>query len=226
MDKIVQVAVIGLGELGQAVVETLLAEGIEVIACESNPGLVQQVADEFPGLTVLELDATDDVRLKNSLDIEKMDAFVVAIGDNIQASVLTVINLIESGASYVVAKAFNLQHQKVLKRLGVHRVVLPEAEMGRRIGRSLVSKNVMEHIELSDKVSLVEITAPRSLVGKSIKESDVRRVWGINIIGVIEGVDGELSDTVDPDYVIREEDRLLVFGSNLRIETFRKARLD
>ena len=128
-------------------------------------------------------DTTDESVLKN-LGIRNFDHVIVAIGDDIQSSILTTLILKEIGVKKVTAKALNEHHEKVLKKIGADQIVHPERDMGRRLAHNLVSSNVLDYLELSDKHSLVEIAVNQSFAGKTIIELDVRARYGLNIVAI------------------------------------------
>lgn len=205
--------VIGLGLFGQALARQLCQLGAEVLAIDVHSEPVQQVADDVTQAVVTN---AQDKEVLRSLGVRDFDCAIVAIGDDLAASVLITMNLMELGVPYIVCKAHDETHRRVLERLGANRVVIPEQENARRLGRSLHSHNVLEYIELSEDYGILEIPAPKSWVGSSLIGLNVRREFGINIIA-IEGKNGV---DVSPmaDYVIRENDILVVLGDNYSLE--------
>ena len=156
-------------------------------------------------------DTTDEEALK-SLGIRNFDAVVVAIGHDVQASVLTTLLLKEAGVSYIVAKAQNALHGKMLEKIGADRVVYPEWDMGMRIAHNLISTNVLEYIELSPELSIVEVTVPREMVGKALSESSLREGYGLNLVAVKRN--DSVLVTPKPTEVFRLGDILFVIGEN------------
>ena len=157
-----QFAVIGLGRFGVSVARTLFKGGYEVLAIDSNEERVQKISSEVTH--VVQADTTDENALK-ALGIRNFDVVVVAIGEDVQANVLTTLLLKELGVNYIVAKAKNELHGKMLEKIGADRVVYPERDMGQRVAHNLVSTNVLDYIELSPDLSLVEVTTPKVLGG-------------------------------------------------------------
>ena len=121
---------------------------------------------------------------------------------------------------YIVCKAHNETHRRVLEKLGADRVVIPEQEHAQRLGRSLHSHNVLEYIELSEEYGILEIPAPKAWVGKTLKELNVRAKLGVNIIAVGNGKSTNVSPAAD--YQIREADMLAVLGDNYALEAVQK----
>ncbi|MBO7252677.1 MAG: TrkA family potassium uptake protein [Oscillospiraceae bacterium] len=209
--------VIGLGRFGQGVARQLCALGAEVLAMDVRSDLVQQVANDVTHAVVG--DAKDKEVLR-ALGVRDFDCAVIAIGEDLAASVLTALNLMELGVPYIVCKAHDETHRHVLEKLGVNRVVIPEKEQAQRLARSLHSHNVLEYIELSDEYGILEVPAPKSWVGKTLKELNVRAKLGVNIIAV----ESEKKTTVSPpaDYLIQNSDILVVLGDNFALEAVQK----
>ena len=165
-------AVIGLGRFGGSVCKTLADAGQEVLAIDKYESRVNDYKDIATQAVVA--DAQDEDVLR-SLGIRNVDHVIVAIGEDIQASILVTLMVKEQGVKYVTAKAQNEYHAKVLEKLGVDRVVHPERDMGVRIGRSLTSKNMVDYLDLDANFKLAEILITNSeFVGKSLAEMDFR----------------------------------------------------
>jgi len=209
--------VIGLGRFGSAIARQLCRLGAEVLAIDVHEDLVQQVANEVTHAVVG--DARDKEVLR-ALGVRELDCAIIAIGEDLAASVLTVMNLKELGVPYVVCKAHDETHRRVLEKLGVNRVVIPEQEHAQRLGRSLFSHNVLDYIELSEEYGILEVPAPKSWVGKSLKELNVRAKLGVNIIAVESGKTTNVSPAAD--YRIQSGDIMVVLGDNLALEAVQK----
>lgn len=209
--------VIGLGRFGSGLARSLCRQGAEVLAIDIRPDLVQQVANEVTHAVVGD---AQDKEVLRALDVRSFDCAVIAIGDNLAASVLTVMNLKELEVPYVVCKAHDETHRRVLEKLGVDRVVIPELEYAQRLARSLYSHNVLDYIELSKDYGILEIPAPKSWAGKTLKELNIRAKLGINIIAVKNGAETNVSPSAD--YAIRAEDVLAVLGDNVALEAVQR----
>ncbi|MBQ3504489.1 MAG: TrkA family potassium uptake protein [Oscillospiraceae bacterium] len=209
--------VIGLGRFGSAIARQLCLLGAEVLAIDVHEDLVQQVANEVTHAVVG--DARDKEVLR-ALGVRDLDCAIIAIGEDLAASVLTVMNLKELGVPYVVCKAHDETHRRVLEKLGVNRVVIPEQEHAQRLGRSLFSHNVLDYIELSEEYGILEVPAPKSWVGKTLKELNVRAKMGVNIIAVESGKVTNVSPAAD--YRIQGGDIMVVLGDNLALEAVQK----
>ena len=209
--------VIGLGRFGSAIARQLCQLGAEVLAMDVNADLVQQVAGDVTHAVVG--DARDKEVLR-ALGVREMDCAVIAIGEDLAASVLTVMNLKELGIPYVVCKAHDETHRRVLEKLGVDRVVIPEHEHAQRLGRSLFSHNVLDYIELSPDYGILEVPAPKTWVGKTLKELNIRAKMGVNIIAVESGEKTNVSPSAD--YRIQSGDIMVVLGDNMALEAVQK----
>ena len=209
--------VIGLGLFGSEVAIQLCVQGCEVLAMDIRPDLVQQVSEYVTHAVVG--DGQDKEVLK-ALGAGNFDCAIIAIGDDLAASVLTLMNLKELNVPYIVCKAHDETHRRVLEKLGADRVVIPECEFAGRLARSLSSHNVLDYIELSPDYGILEVPAPRSWVGKSLKELNVRAKLGVNIIAVESGKETNVSPSAD--YVVRAGDIMVVLGDNKALEAVQK----
>ncbi|MHC1746021.1 MAG: TrkA family potassium uptake protein [Negativicutes bacterium] len=205
-----QFAVIGLGRFGASVAMTLLKMGYEVLAIDSNPEQVQKFSDAITH--VVQADTTDENALKE-LGIRNFDTVVVAIGADIQANTMTTLLLKELGVNRIVAKASNSLHGKMLEKIGADRVVYPERDMGQRVAHNLAAPNVLDYIELTPEVSVVEVSAPQILIGKSLAEAELRSVYGINVVAIKRGE--RMIVPPLPEEQIRAQDILIVVGDSV-----------
>src|SRR3954452_4874396 len=160
-------AVIGLGRFGGSICRTLAEQGMEVMAIDNNEDRV----NEYSMIASHAVDGnTTDEKVLKSLGIRNFDHVIVAIGDDIQASILTTLILKELGVARVTSKAQNDYHEKVLRKIGADSVVHPERDMGRRIANNMASSNVVDYLQLSDEHSIVEIVANGKLNGHTIMD--------------------------------------------------------
>ncbi len=178
MDKIF--AIIGLGKFGSSVAIALSEKKKEVIAIDKDERLVNEISDFVTNSVVL--DATDEKALRN-IEIQNVDVAVVAVGE-IEESILITLLLKELGIKKIIAKAISEQHKKVLEKVGATKIILPEKEVGQNLAQSLISPGIFDHIEMSDKYSLVEIKPLNQWVNKTIKKADVRNKFSVSIVGI------------------------------------------
>lgn len=212
-----QYAVIGLGVFGSTIAKTLSRSGCEVLAVDKNLECVERIADDVT--KAVQADATDIDEL-TSLGIQDFDVVVVAIGNHLEDSILTVMNAKELGVKHVIAKAKNKTFMQILDKVGADRVVRPEKEMGMKIAKSLMRHNIVDLVELDPEYCVVEMIAPHQWVGKSLKILNVRAAYGFNILGVKYAGEDKLRLSVDPDYAIREGDHFLVVAETKKAERF------
>ncbi|MFE8695359.1 potassium channel family protein [Cytobacillus sp. FJAT-53684] len=210
-------AVIGLGRFGGSICRALAEEGMEVMAIDNNEDRV----NEFSMIATHAVvgDTTDESVVK-SLGIRNFDHVIVAIGDNIQASILTTLILKELGVNKITVKAQNDYHEKVLRKIGADHVVHPERDMGRRIAHNIVSNNVLDYLELSEEHSIVEIVANQKLAGYSLIDLDIRAKYGINIVAIKRK--NEIIVSPKADEGIQVNDILIVIGADIDINRFEK----
>ena len=206
-------AVFGLGEFGQSVALTMVKNGYEVLAVDRDREPVQEIADYVT--RAVRADATDMDVLKN-LGLDTMDGVIVAIGGNLEAAILMTIGAKECGVPYVLAKAKNSMAEKVLRRVGADDVVFPERAMGIRIANNLTAGNFSDVIELSSKFSMVEMTIPTAWHGKTLRQLNLLRTLGLNIIGRKQG--DHVTIALNPDEVLDPEGTYIVVGNNDSLE--------
>lgn len=176
-----QVAIIGLGRFGASVARTLSELGHDVLAIDSSELAVQEVVNYVTH--AVQADAREEEVLR-SLGIRNFEIVIVAIGNDIEASILITLMLKEMGIKFVVAKAMNLLHGKVLKKVGADKVIFPEIDMGVRLAHSLITSNIMDYIELTSEDSLFEIITPSLFIDKNLGELNLRAKYGISVMAI------------------------------------------
>lgn len=212
-----QFVVIGCGRFGSSVAKTLFGMGYDVLAVDRSEEIIQNIADSVTH--AVQADATDENSIR-SLGIRNFDVAVVTIGSNIQSSILVTLMVKELGVKYVVAKAQNELHAKVLYKIGADRVVFPEREMGVRVAHNLVSSNIMDYIELAPDYSIVEVAALQEWTGKDLSEVNMRSKYGINVMAIKQGPDINISPNATD--IIQEGDVLVVIGHNDDLQKIEK----
>jgi trk system potassium uptake protein TrkA len=206
--------VIGLGRFGGGLAQTLVGMGHDVLGVDADPKAVQ----DFAGILthVVEADSTDE-RAMRQLGAGEFETAIVAIGTEIEASILTTSVLTDLGVKRIVAKAVTEPHGRILERVGAHRVVYPERDMGIRVGHSLAG-SILDYFELDPGFAIVETRAPRELAGKTLAEAEVRRRFGITVVCIKP--EGGSFTYATPDTVPNEGDILVVAGEKRRAEAF------
>jgi trk system potassium uptake protein len=205
-------AVFGLGRFGKSVAETLNDMGYEVLVVDKNEDCINAIS---PNIAHAIVGNAADEHLLNSIGVNNFDVAIVCIGEDIQSSILLTLLLKEKGVKYILAKAQNEKHEKVLYKVGADKVIQPERDMGARTAHSIVSRNIQELFELSPEISIVEIVPPKSWTNKSLSESKIRDKHGISIVAI------KKPDYIDAspraEYVIKPDDILVIVGSNENI---------
>lgn len=208
------VVVIGLGRFGSSVARSLVASGHEVLAMDENEELVQALAGELPH--VVRADATDLAALRQ-LSVTDFAHAVVSIGTNLEASVLTVLNLAQLGMKDIWAKANSPQHGRIAERVGAHRVIFPEADMGERVAH-LVTGKMMDFIEFDDGFAIAKTRAPMEAHNKTLTDSQLRQRHGITVVGIKRRHQDFIYAKADTE--VKPGDHLIVAGPTARIKAF------
>jgi trk system potassium uptake protein TrkA len=208
------VVVVGLGRFGGAVAESLLHLGHEVLGVDSDAALVQKWADHLTH--VVQADSTDEAALKQ-LGVDGFHRAVVGIGTDVEASVLTVLPLVEMGVGEVWAKAITRKHGQILHRVGAHHVVYPETAMGERVAHMVTGK-MIDYLEFEDGFAIARTKAPREAAGKTLAECALRSKYGVTVVGVKRP--GEDFTYARPETGIERRDQLIVSGPTRLVEKF------
>jgi trk system potassium uptake protein TrkA len=209
--------VIGLGRFGTEVAIRLCQLGCEVLAVDRENDPVQRISNEVTHAVVAD---ARDVSVLRALGGAEFDCGIVAIGANLAESVLVTMSLKELGVPTVVCKAHDEVHAQVLKKLGADRVVIPEKENAQRLAKSLSSENVLDYIELSDDYGIIDVPAPNSWVGKSLRDLNVRAKLGVNILAIKK--DHSINVSPAADYVICRGDVVVILGDNAALKDVQK----
>lgn len=203
-----QYVVIGLGRFGSSVAKTLYSLGNDVLAVDSDEERVQNISDSVTHS--VQADASDENSLR-SLGIRNFDVAVITIGSDIQSSIMATLLTKELGVKYIIAKANNEMHAKVLYKIGADKVVLPERDMGVRIAHNLASANILDYIELSPDYSIAEIASPQEWQNKTLKELEMRTNYGINVVAIRK--ENHINVTPKADDIISSGDIIVAIGS-------------
>ncbi|MBM7540431.1 NAD-binding protein [Amphibacillus cookii] len=212
-------AVIGLGRFGGSICRELSAEGMDVLAIDTTESKVNEFRNIASHAVIA--DATDE-RVLKELGIRNIDHVIVAIGEDIQASILTTLMLKELGIKKITVKAQNDYHEKVLNKIGADQVIHPERDMGRKIAHSIISNNILDHLELSDDHSIVEIKASNKLVGRTLVDLDIRANYGCNVVAIKSGETKEINVSPMATETISQNDTLVIIGADRDISRFEK----
>ncbi|OBW58716.1 potassium uptake system protein [Solibacillus silvestris] len=210
-----QYAVIGLGRFGTSVARRLHEDGQEVLGID----LVEEKVEAAEGYVTdaVIADSTEEKAL-TSLGITDFDCVIVAIGNDIQSSILTVVLLKNLGIQKIIAKALGKRHGQVLEAIGADWVIYPERDMGERVANQLLSPKLLNYIELSKNYNIEEITIPLRMAGKNLKELDIRAKFNVSIIAIVRNDDIIVSPS--PEELLQPEDLLVTIGSRKDLAKF------
>ncbi|WP_127761758.1 potassium channel family protein [Peribacillus asahii] len=210
-----QYAVIGLGRFGTSVARRLYEAGQEVLGIDANEEKVED-AELFVTHAVV-ADATETKALR-AIGISNFDCVIVAIGNDMQSSILTVSLLKELGVKKVIAKALGKRHGQVLEKVGADWIIYPERDMGERVANQLLSPNMLNYIELSKEHSIEEIMIPLKMAEKSLRDLDIRAQYNVSVIAIVR--EGDIIISPSPDRIIHKEDLLVMIGKKEDIAEF------
>ena len=175
------VAVIGLGRFGATVAKTLSAQGHEVLGVDINEETVQRIS---PYVTHAVVADTSDEDALRALSLNQFDDVVIGIGDNVQGNLMTAMLVKEIGAKYIVAKAQSTLQGRLLEKIGVDLVIYPESDMALRVAQMLVREHVIDYLQLSKDIGLVEMETPAFLQGKTLIEANIRAKYNVNVVAI------------------------------------------
>ncbi|MGO1226159.1 potassium channel family protein [Brachybacterium sp. AOP42-C2-15] len=208
------VLVIGLGRFGASIALTLEKLGTEVLAIDTDEGLVQKYSGQLTH--VVRADATQPEVLEQ-VGAGDFSIAVVGVGTTIEASVLIAANLVDLGKPVIWAKAISAAHGRILQRIGAHHVVYPEADAGKRVAH-LVNGRLMDFIEFDDDFAIVKMRPPHEVQGMTLAESDIRKRHGVTVVGVKSP--GKDFTYAVPETMVAAHDLLIVSGRTGLIEKF------
>lgn len=211
------VLVFGLGRFGRSVAEGLAQTGCEVIAVDTDMGLVEALRDRVA--VAAQIDGVEPDAFR-AIGAAEVDAAVVAIGEDFAAEILAVATLKDLGIKEIVARADSERERRILELVGATRVVSVEAEMGQRVARALMARDVVDHVTLAPGVSLIFWTADPRVIGRTLADSELQAVWQLELVGVRPAGQEALQLMVTPDYVFREGDVLLLAGPDAKLAEF------
>ena len=207
-----QFIVLGLGRFGSAVATTLVELGHEVLGVDHNEERVDELKDKIT--QVVQADITEERALKE-LGVNNFDTAIVGIGSDLETSILVTMMLKEMGVKYIIAKAQNNLHAKILEKIGVDKIVFPERDMGRRIANNLVTPNIKDNIELEPDYSISEIEALPEFENKTLSQLDLQNKYGINVLAIKRGNRFNISPQLKD--IVKKDDFLIVIGETKRI---------
>lgn len=208
-----QYVVFGAGKFGASIAVTLQELGCDVMLVDKDPELIQDLADQVSYAICADV---EDAETFEELGLKNMDGAIIAITDHLEASIMTTMMCHEIGVPRIIAKVKNEMQEKILRKLGAHKVIYPESEMGRRVAKYLVADNFADWIELSPYFSLVEMDIPAQWCGKSLAELQIREKYRVNVIGIKDG--DQVNVSLDPTRPLKAGIVLILVGENRDLE--------
>ena len=205
-------AVFGLGRYGRAVAQELVRSGADVIAVDVDEGRVNDAVSVLPVCKCADI---TDPEVIERLGIRNVDVVIVAMANNLEASVMAVAICKEIGVPTVIAKCGNEMHRKILNRVGADRVVFPEHESGVRLAKNLLSSGFMDIIELTQDVSMVEVNVRDDWNGRTLVELNLRKKYAMNVVAVRKG--GEVQTDIDPTVPLDKDMKLIVIANKAKL---------
>ena len=203
--------IVGLGRFGAALATELASADADLLVIDHDEEKVRALRELTDNAIVVH---SLDKKTLSETGIQNCDVAVVCIGEHIEPSILTTLNLVDLGVKKVIAKATSAEHGEILRRLGAE-VVYPERDMAIRLAKRLESSRVLDFIQLSSKINITKFAVPDKMVGKSVAETNLRAQFGLNIIAIVNGPD--VLESVHPDYVFRAGDCMFVSGSEASV---------
>lgn len=219
-----RIGVVGGGRFGTTLAECLTQRGVEVLFIDRDPIVVQRLSNDVA--KAVQGDASDPETLTEAGFLQ-CDAVVVAIGTNVEASIMAVMSLKEMGVARVIAKASNDTHAKVLKRIGADQIVSPEKDRAERLARVISARSVLAYFEVAEESGIVEMIAPDRFIGRTLADLRIRSEYGLTVLAIrraskADGVPGEMIIAPSGDDVIRDGDTVTLFGPKENLEKITK----
>ena len=205
-------AVFGLSSYGWAVAKELVRSGAEVLAVDRDEELINVAIKEIPYCKCADVTEMEVIK---QLGIENIDVVIIAMANNLEASVMATMLCKEVGVKTVIAKCSDEMHRKILKKVGADRVVFPEKESGVRLAKNILSAGFIDLVELTKEISMIELYVKKEWIGKTLVELDLRRKYSINVIAIKENE--EIDTNIDPTVKLDENMKLIVLAKTSKI---------
>ena len=213
-----RVVVVGLGIFGFNIAKDLFENGFEVVAIDKNKEVINRIRD-FSTKAVM-ADATDR-ELLEKIGIQPEDIVIVSFGEDLAASTLLTLHLKEMNVKSILVKAPNEDHKRILEKVGATEVIIPEAEMARKVAKGLISPNVLDYLPVSEDFTISEVAPPASFLGKTIADLRLRGDYHIEVIAIRDVLSDKIQLVPRADFVIKDSDILIVMGKEADIQKIR-----
>ncbi len=199
--------IIGLGRFGRALALELAASGADLIVLDRDEEKIREIREYTENAFIVK---NLERKTLAETGIQNCDVAVVCIGEQLDVSILTTLNLVSLGVPHVIAKAASAEHGEILEKLGAE-IVYPERDIALRLAHRLEASRVLDYIQLSEKLNISKLVAPEIIVGKTVQEVDLRRKFGVNIIAIENSK--TIYESIRPEHVFESGDVLFVCGS-------------
>lgn len=206
-------AVFGLGRYGISVAKELVSNGMEVLAVDIDESKVNEAINEVPLCKCADI---TDIEVIKQLGISNIDTVIIAMGHNLEASVMAVMLCKEVGVKTVIVKCANEMYQKILLKVGADQAVIPEKESGKRLAKNLISAGFADIMELSNDIAILEIDIKEEWKNKTLLELNLRKKYGTNVIAIRKNQKLEID--IDPNLELKEDMKLVVLTSKAKIK--------
>ena len=207
--------IIGCGRFGRSVAVTLAELGHEVLVIDKDEDTINEIS------TSVTHAVSADVMIEGTLEslgIHNMDEVIVTMGSNFEASLMATAVAKENNVKTVIAKVSDKIHGRIMKKVGADRVIIPEKDSGIRLAYNISTSNILDYIEVSDDFSIMEVKPPKSWIGRSLAQLDIRNNYGVTVVAVKEEEVNEINVNPQPSYIFDESDIILVLGKYKKIE--------
>ncbi|MDX1764673.1 MAG: TrkA family potassium uptake protein [bacterium] len=210
--------VVGLGMFGAHVARTLYEAGCDVVVLDRDRDAVQRSRDFASQAIVADVTKRENLE---SLALEENDVVILAMGESLEASILATLYFREMGIEKIIAKANVEDHGKILEKVGVSEVIYPEKDVALRLARRISSQNIIDFIPLLEGYSIEEVAVSKAIVGRKIRDLDLRRKYGVQIIAVKDVLENKVELIIDPDRIIKDSELMIILGKNSDLERIR-----
>ncbi len=215
-----QFTIIGLGNFGYYLALGLYKKGHDVVALDKDPDKVQAIKGMVS--QAVTADATDR-KVIEALGVKHMDAVIICIGSSMSDSILATLNMKEIGVERICAKAISEAHGRILDKVGATDIFFPEKDMAISLVEKLNNPNMLDYLPVIGGYSIVELSLPKSFIGKTLRELDLINKYGVQVIAIKEVVPDRVNLIPTGQFVLKDSDILILLGSNEDIENLRKA---
>jgi trk system potassium uptake protein TrkA len=219
MKKRRRFAILGVGSFGETVAHSLIEAGAEVLILDTDPATVKRVGEKAA------IAVTGDCRdraVLEELNLGSYDVAIVGLGQSIEASTLVTLHLRELGVRRIITKAVSSDHQRLLMKVGADDAIFPEAESARRLARQLIATNLLDYFELAEGFIIADVTVPETMIGKSLREIDLRRTYELQVLMIQEMIPAQVFLVPDPERPLKPSDILVVAGTQAAVEKLAK----